>query len=141
MVRGEGRGARGAVLLPTHYAVGRGKDGNIYLADVNNMGHVGHFAQQFAAQSSGNTVGASPVYWQGSNRQYIFASHSNGKTNLPDDSQREGVCGDQQQCGCVGIAQIPLYPGGPAKRGVELGRRKLDGDNQPGGTFFSIVWY
>ena len=73
-------GSGGAVLLPAHYAAGMGKDGNIYLADVNNMGHVGHFAQQFAAQSSGNTVGASPVYWQGPNQQYIFASHSNGKT-------------------------------------------------------------
>jgi hypothetical protein len=68
------------VLLPAHYAAGMGKDGNIYLADVSNMGHVGHFAQQFAAQSSGNTVGASPIYWQGPNQQYIFALHSNGKT-------------------------------------------------------------
>jgi hypothetical protein len=73
-------GSGGAVLLPPHYAVGMGKDGNIYLADVNNMGHVGHFAQQFAAQSAGDTVGGSPVYWQGPNQQYIFALHSNGKT-------------------------------------------------------------
>ncbi len=73
-------GSGGPVLLPTHYSVGMGKDGNIYLADINNMGHVGHFVQQFSAQSSGDTIGASPVYWRGPSLQYVFASHSNGKT-------------------------------------------------------------
>ena len=38
-------GSGGVVLLPTHYAVGIGKDGILYLADVNNMGHVGNFVQ------------------------------------------------------------------------------------------------
>jgi hypothetical protein len=73
-------GSGGVVLLPAHYAVGMGKDGNMYLADVNNMGHVGNFTQVFAAQSSGDTVGKSPVYWQGPGRQYLFALHSNSKT-------------------------------------------------------------
>jgi hypothetical protein len=73
-------GSGGPVLLPTHYAVGMGKDGNIYLADVNNMGHVGNFAQKFAAQAGGDTVGKSPVYWQGPSLQYIFALHSGSPT-------------------------------------------------------------
>jgi hypothetical protein len=73
-------GSGGPVLLPPHYVAGMGKDGNMYLADVNNMGHVGAFAQQFTAQSSGDTVGPSPVYWQGPVRQYVFALHSNGQT-------------------------------------------------------------
>jgi hypothetical protein len=73
-------GSGGAVLLPTHYAVGMGKDGNIYLADINNMGHVGNFAQMFSAQSEGDTVGKSPVYWQGPSLQYIFALHSSSPT-------------------------------------------------------------
>jgi hypothetical protein len=73
-------GSGGPVLLPTHYAVGMGKDGKMYLADVNNLGHVGNFTQVFSAQSSGDTVGKSPVYWQGPSQQYIFALHSNGRT-------------------------------------------------------------
>ena len=73
-------GSGGPVLLPTHYAVGMGKDGNIYLADINNMGHVGNFAQKFSAQSGGDTVGKSPVYWQGPSLQYVFALHSSSPT-------------------------------------------------------------
>ncbi len=73
-------GSGGPVLLPPHFVAGMGKDGNMYLADVNNMGHVGAFAQQFMAQSSGDTIGPSPVYWQGPVRQYVFALHSNGQT-------------------------------------------------------------
>jgi len=73
-------GSGGPVLLPTHYAVGMGKDGILYLADINNMGHVGNFAQQFQALSEGDTVGKSPVYWQGPSLQYIFALHSSSPT-------------------------------------------------------------
>ncbi len=73
-------GSGGVVLLPTHYAVGMGKDGNIYLADSTNMGHVGNFKQVFAAQSSGDTVGGSPVYWPGPVKQHLFALHSNSQT-------------------------------------------------------------
>ncbi|MFZ0829179.1 MAG: pyrrolo-quinoline quinone [Verrucomicrobiia bacterium] len=73
-------GSGGVVLLPTHYAVGMGKDGKMYLADVNNMGHVGNFVQVFQAQSSGDTVGKSPVYWQGPGKQYLFALHSYSPT-------------------------------------------------------------
>ena len=73
-------GSGGPVLLPTHYAAGMGKDGNLYLADTTNMGHVGAFAQQFPAQSGGDTIGPSPVYWQGPTQQLVFALHSNSKT-------------------------------------------------------------
>ncbi len=73
-------GSGGPVLLPPHYVVGMGKDGNMYLADINNMGHVGGFTQVFAAGSRGDTVGKSPVYWQGPGLQYIFALHSNSQT-------------------------------------------------------------
>jgi hypothetical protein len=44
------------------------------------MGHVGGFVQDFSAQTRGDTVGSSPVYWQGPSLQYIFALHSNSKT-------------------------------------------------------------
>ena len=73
-------GSGGPTLLPGGYAVGMGKDGNIYLANTTNMGQVGNFVQVFPAQSGGDTVGKSPVYWQGPNLQYVFALHSNGKT-------------------------------------------------------------
>lgn len=73
-------GSGGPVLLPPHYVVGMGKDGTMYLADINNMGHVGNFVQAFAAQSQGDTIGKSPVYWQGPNLQYLFALHANSPT-------------------------------------------------------------
>jgi len=73
-------GSGGPVLLPTHYVVGIGKDGNLCLADINHMGHVGNFTQEFSAQSFGDTVGKSPVYWQGPALQYIFVQHSNSPT-------------------------------------------------------------
>ena len=73
-------GSGGVVLLPAHYAVGIGKDGILYLADVNNMGHVGNFVQGFQAQNSGDTVGKSPVYWQGPGMQYLFVLHSYSPT-------------------------------------------------------------
>ncbi|MGA9779766.1 MAG: hypothetical protein WBS33_16005 [Verrucomicrobiia bacterium] len=73
-------GSGGPVLLPTHYVVGIGKDGNLCLADINNMGHVGNFVQDFSAQSYGDTVGKSPVYWQGPGLQYLFVLHSSSPT-------------------------------------------------------------
>lgn len=74
-------GSGGVVLLPTHYAVGIGKDGILYLADVNNMGHVGNFAQGFQAEANrGDTVGKSPVFWRGPGKQYLFVLHSNNPT-------------------------------------------------------------
>jgi len=73
-------GSGGPVLLPPHYLVGIGKDGVLCLADVNNMGHVGSFVQQFSAQSGGDTVGKSPVYWQGPSLQYLFVLHSDSAT-------------------------------------------------------------
>jgi hypothetical protein len=36
--------------------------------------------QVFQAQNSGDTVGKSPVYWQGPGKQYLFALHSNSET-------------------------------------------------------------
>jgi len=73
-------GSGGPVLLPPHYIVGIGKDGMLYLADVNDMGHVGNFVQSFQAQSYGDTVGKSPVYWQGPSLQYLFVLHSSSPT-------------------------------------------------------------
>jgi hypothetical protein len=73
-------GSSGPVLLPPHYIVGIGKDGMLYLADMNDMGHVGNFVQSFQAQLYGDTVGKSPVYWQGPSRQYLFVLHSGSPT-------------------------------------------------------------
>jgi PQQ-like domain len=73
-------GSGGPVLLPTHYVVGMGKDGRLCLADINNMGHVGNFVQSFAAQNSGDTLGKSPVYWQGPATNYLFVMHANSPT-------------------------------------------------------------
>jgi hypothetical protein len=74
-------GSGGVVLLPTHYAVGIGKDLNLFLADINNMGHVGNFVQVFAAeQYMGDVVGQSPVYWQGPSMQYLFLAHGDNET-------------------------------------------------------------
>jgi len=74
-------GSGGPVLIPPHYAIGIGKDTNLCLADINNMGHVGGFVQAFNAETkSGDTVGKSPVYWQGPSMQYLFLAHANNPT-------------------------------------------------------------
>jgi len=74
-------GSGGVVLLPPHYAVGIGKDTNLCMADISNMGHVGGFVQTFNAESSqGDVVGKSPVYWQGPTMQYLFLMHANNPT-------------------------------------------------------------
>jgi hypothetical protein len=74
-------GCGGPVLVPPHYVVGIGKDTNLFLADMNNMGHVGNFVQVFGAETSrGDTVGKSPVYWQGPSMQYLFLMHANNPT-------------------------------------------------------------
>ncbi len=74
-------GSGGVVLLPPHYAVGIGKDTNLCMADINNMGHDGHWAQVLTAESSqGDVVGKSPVYWQGPALQYLFLMHANNPT-------------------------------------------------------------
>jgi hypothetical protein len=74
-------GSGGVVLLPPHYAVGIGKDTNLCMADINNMGQVGKWAQIFTAESSsGDVVGKSPVYWQGAGMQYLFLMHANDPT-------------------------------------------------------------
>ncbi len=73
-------GAGGPVLLPTHYVMGMGKDGRLCIADINNMGHVGNFIQSFASQSEGDTLGQSPVYWQGPATNYLFVMHANSPT-------------------------------------------------------------
>jgi len=73
-------GAGGAVLVPPHFIVGLGKDGNLHLVDQNSMGHLGGGLQSFSAASGGDTTGMSPVYWQGPAKQYIFVAHSNSPT-------------------------------------------------------------
>ena len=73
-------GSGGTVLLPPHYITGIGKNGTMYLADINNMGHVGNFTQSFDAGAQGDTIGKSPVYWQGPSLQYLFALHANNPT-------------------------------------------------------------
>jgi hypothetical protein len=74
-------GSGGPVLVPPHYLVGMGKDTNLFLADINNMGHVGNFVQIVKAENSrGDTVGKSPVYWQGPSMQYLFVLHSSNPT-------------------------------------------------------------
>jgi PQQ-like domain len=74
-------GAGGPVLIPPNYAVGIGKDPTLYVVNINNMGHVGNFAQTLAAESNeGDTVGKSPVYWQGPTMQYLFLAHANNPT-------------------------------------------------------------
>jgi hypothetical protein len=72
-------GSGSPVCLPSGYVVGEGKDGNMYVANESNMGHVGHFAQQFSAANQGDTVGPM-VYWNGPSKQYVFAIHGNTPT-------------------------------------------------------------
>lgn len=74
-------GSGGPVLLPPNYIVGIGKEPNLYMANINNMGHVGGFVTNFvAATAEGDTVGKSPVYWQGPSIQYLFLLHANSPT-------------------------------------------------------------
>jgi len=74
-------GSGGPVLIPPHYVVGMGKDTNLFLADINNMGHVGNFVQIVVAEKNrDDTVGKSPVYWQGPSMQYLFLLHSGNPT-------------------------------------------------------------
>ena len=73
-------GAGGPVLIPSHFIVGIGKDGELHLVDQNSMGGLGGGLQSFSAASGANTTGMSPVYWQGPSKQYIFLSHGNSPT-------------------------------------------------------------
>ncbi|HEV2318889.1 MAG TPA: hypothetical protein VGV18_04020 [Verrucomicrobiae bacterium] len=74
-------GSGGAVLIPPNYAVGIGKEPTLYLVNTTNMGHVGNFVQTFAAvPNAGDTIGRSPVYWQGPAMQYLFLAHANNST-------------------------------------------------------------
>ena len=74
-------GSGGAVLIPPHYIVGIGKDTNLFLANINNMGHVGGYTQMFGAETfRGDVVGKSPVYWQGPATNYIFLMHASNPT-------------------------------------------------------------
>ena len=77
-------GSGGGVLIPPHYLVGIGKDTNLFMADINNMGHQGNFAQVVygAEAARGDTVGKSPVYWQGPSLQYLFLAHANNPIRL-----------------------------------------------------------
>lgn len=75
-------GSGAAVVLPPHYVITIGKDGNSYLSDTRNMGHLNGFTQVFSAGSRGDTVGKSPVYWQGPNMQYLFICHGMNATRL-----------------------------------------------------------
>ena len=73
-------GAGGPVLVPSHFIVGLGKDGDMHLVDQNSMGQLGGGLQSFSAASHADTTGMSPVYWQGPDKQYIFVSHGNSAT-------------------------------------------------------------
>jgi hypothetical protein len=74
-------GSGGAVLIPPNYIVGIGKDTNLFMANINNMGHVGGFVQHFAISTSdGDVVGKSPVYWQGPATNYLFLMHASNPT-------------------------------------------------------------
>jgi Chitobiase/beta-hexosaminidase C-terminal domain/PQQ enzyme repeat len=69
-------GSGGPVLLPGGYVVGVGKDGNMYLCNQNNFGHYNSSKnaclQSFSATAATDTVGTSPVYWQGPTKKYLF---------------------------------------------------------------------
>lgn len=81
-------GSGGPVLLPgTHLLVGLDKVGTMFLLDQNNLGHFSfngtsdtNIVQEFTATPQTDTIGQSPVYWQGPTNQFIFISCGNGQT-------------------------------------------------------------
>lgn len=74
-------GSGGPVLLPPHYVVGMGKAGSLYLTDIStNMGQVGGDQQAFFAEGQGDTLGQSPVFWQGPTNYFLFVQHANFPT-------------------------------------------------------------
>lgn len=80
-------GSGGPVLLPgTHLLIGLGKPGLLYLVDQNNLGHFANgtsdtnIVQEFAATPQTDTIGQSPVYWNGPANQFIFIACGNGQT-------------------------------------------------------------
>ena len=105
-------GAGGPVLLPTHYVVGMGKDGIMYLADVNNMGHVGNFSRVFRPVS-GRHGGKSPVYWQGPGQQYLFAMHVQAgpnRLNLPAQTSLPPRSAPRLSRRTIAAAAFPCQP-------------------------------
>ncbi|HWZ94605.1 MAG TPA: chitobiase/beta-hexosaminidase C-terminal domain-containing protein, partial [Opitutaceae bacterium] len=83
-------GSGGPILVPPHYVVGLGKEGKMYLCDQNNMGHFNSTTdctmsnlgtdsclQSFVAMNGTNTIGTSPVYWNGPTKQYLFIATGN----------------------------------------------------------------
>lgn len=74
-------GTGGAILIPPNYVVCIGKETTLFLANINNMGHVGHWAQSFTAEDAqGDLVGPAPVYWQGPATKYLFVEHAYNPT-------------------------------------------------------------
>jgi len=81
----EDLGSGGAVLLPgTDLVVGGGKQGLVYLCNINSLGGYStsknNVVQQFSAWSETDRVGQSPVYWQGPSHTYLYFSAEGSKT-------------------------------------------------------------
>ena len=76
------------------------------------MGHVGNFTQSFQAESSGDTVGKSPVYWQGPSLQYLFVLHSYSPTrsfeftgtNIVTTPMGTATYSGQDRCGGLSLS-------------------------------------
>ncbi len=105
-------GSGAPVLIPPHYVTGIGKDGTIYLADANNLGHVGNFITVISSGARGDTVGKSPVYWQGPDKQYLFFAHGNNPTlayeftgtNIVSQPLGKGAIVMNNNCGGISLS-------------------------------------
>lgn len=136
-------GSGGPVLLPPHYVVGIGKDGTMYLADITNMGHVGNFTQSFAAGAQGDTIGKSPVYWQGPNLQYLFALHANNPTkafqftgsNIVTTALGTSSFTQNDRCGGISLSANGTASGILWEIGSDSKMRAYDATNFP-----KILW-
>jgi len=80
-------GSGGPVLLPgTHLLVGMDKSGTLFLVDQNHLGHFANgssdtnIVQEFTANPQTDTIGQSPVYWNGPTNQFLFLGCGNGQT-------------------------------------------------------------
>lgn len=94
-------GSGGPLLTPGNWLVGGGKEGRLYVINVNHMGHfrnvpdpcsqeaaldLDRVAQELAPHNK-SAIFSTPVYWHGSNGDYVFVSSIRDQTRAYKFSQ------------------------------------------------------
>lgn len=94
-------GSGGPLLTPGDWLIGGGKEGRVYVIDTHEMGHFHKVANPCGVQNTGNLNAVSqelalrpgfpifntPVYWHGSDGEYVFIARVRDQTQAFKFSQ------------------------------------------------------